>query len=1219
MYKGTILQDASSCPPPVSVSTKILRLLFWSVFAIYGVLAVAFLGLRYWVLPRADQWRPQIEQYASQALGSRVAIDSLSADWSGLNPRLNLSGVRIYDHQADPVLSLPSVAAVLGWRSVLKLSPTLQSLRIDGADLLVRRDSADRLWVAGQSIDLAAPSDHGFTESPALRWLARQRELALHGVTLRWQDEARQAPELRLDGLDLLMRNGVLSHRFSLRVRPPAQLAAKVSLRGELNRSLFARDGSNPASWSGQLYAEVQDAEPAAWAPWVAMPAAQGRYAARAWLQLDHGKFTDLTMDAALRGLNWRAGQSASVSVDSAQWRLQGAPGDLLQFSDLPLARSADGAGVSVTGQADGLWLNLPEIFEHPLALDRAQLDATLTEPAGQPLTLNLRRLQLANPDLDATLHGAWRQQGKSAAGTADLRGSLARASMPAIHRYLPLEVNEDARLWLATGLPAGTVHDATITLAGDLDDFPFSEPGAQGQFRIAGRYQDAVVDYAPAEGKRKAWPRLEQLSGNFAVDKVSLSLDSAGGGLVRTAADQVVSLGAVKAAIPDMEDRAQLHVEGQSSGAVPAYLALAANSPLGELLDGALAEAEGTGQWEVPLALDVPLLNAEDTKVEGRIVFAGNAFRFMPEMPMLTQLRGELAFSELGMSAKEIHARFLGGPARIWGVLEQGSAPLRFEGTLTAAGLGEVSKAPALKRLSGQSAYRGQLNYLKGGAVDIAMESNLDGLAIDMPAPVGKPARGAMPFKLQWGPANDRGPRGRRWLSGSLAENINVLLEYDPADASRAYFARGALGVNRAASLPQRGLTVAATLPELDLDAWDAMKADFDEPSSGRRQPSRVPLLPQPDQINLAADRLRVAGYTLDDLKLAAQRPTASQWRVTVDSRQALGTLEWTEASGAIAGRVTGRFKRLALAGEEDTRQEEDALSAGNDLEDIPAIDLQAEEFSLYGKQLGSLQLIGTNMERGRLWRLDKLQIANDAARLDATGNWRLDGTQRGLTVQANAEFSDLGKFLDRVGLPQTVGGGKGSLEGTVTWRNLPWSHNLAELEGKARVSLDNGRFLHVNSRAARLLELLSLQSLQRLARLDANPGGLLREGFPFDTIRGDMSLSQGVLTTEGYKLSGPVAGIVLAGNTNIVDERWDMRAVVVPNLDASGAAAVTAALVNPLIGLGAFVTQWLLKQPLARAMSSEYAVTGTWDDPKVTPVESRAPTRQQEPQPEH
>ena len=41
-------------------------------------------------------------------------------------------------------------------------------------------------------------------------------------------------------------------------------------------------------------------------------------------------------------------------------------------------------------------------------------------------------------------------------------------------------------------------------------------------------------------------------------------------------------------------------------------------------------------------------------------------------------------------------------------------------------------------------------------------------------------------------------------------------------------------------------------------------------------------------------------------------------------------------------------------------------------------------------------------------------------------------------------------------------------------------------------------------------------------------------------------------------------------------------------------------------LIGLGAFVTQWLLKQPLARAMTMEYAVTGSWDDPKIEPIES-------------
>ena len=48
-----------------------------------------------------------------------------------------------------------------------------------------------------------------------------------------------------------------------------------------------------------------------------------------------------------------------------------------------------------------------------------------------------------------------------------------------------------------------------------------------------------------------------------------------------------------------------------------------------------------------------------------------------------------------------------------------------------------------------------------------------------------------------------------------------------------------------------------------------------------------------------------------------------------------------------------------------------------------------------------------------------------------------------------------------------------------------------------------------------------------------------------------------------------------------------------------------MTALAVNPLIGLGAFVTQWLLKHPLASAMTMEYAVTGTWDDPKIDPLD--------------
>ena len=45
-------------------------------------------------------------------------------------------------------------------------------------------------------------------------------------------------------------------------------------------------------------------------------------------------------------------------------------------------------------------------------------------------------------------------------------------------------------------------------------------------------------------------------------------------------------------------------------------------------------------------------------------------------------------------------------------------------------------------------------------------------------------------------------------------------------------------------------------------------------------------------------------------------------------------------------------------------------------------------------------------------------------------------------------------------------------------------------------------------------------------------------------------MKLSDGVLRTDGYKVNGPVAAIVLAGDVNVVQERWNLKAVVIPNL---------------------------------------------------------------------
>ncbi|MCD0503745.1 hypothetical protein LPZ50_12040 [Bordetella petrii] len=686
-----------------------------------------------------DQWRPRIEAYASDTLGARVDIGHIQADWRGLNPRLTLSSVAIYDNSPDPVLSLPSVSAVLAWRSVLLLSPQLLSLRVDGPELQVRRDAGNYLWVAGQSIDLDRPGDPK-EQSRLLRWLGSQRDLALANATLHWRDERRGAPDVTLRNVSLRLYNGTLAHRFSLSAEPPAGLARSLALRGRLSRNPLL---VGKQRWTGELYAELNDAEPSAWAPWLDVPTVAGRVSTRAWATLDEGMVSNVTLDAAVRGLRWQAqGDTTAVEVAEATLRLQGAPGDVVQFADVPLVRGDEGAGMALQGQLSNVRANLPHTFDPALLqADTIRLDASLRHPPKQPAVLDVRQLDIVNADLDARLHGRWSAQGKTAAGTADFQGNLARAAMPAIHKYLPLTVNPDAREWLARGLPAGQARDAAVTVKGDLDDFPFEDPDDVGEFRIAGSYAGAIVDYAPAHGNTKAWPRLENLAGNFAVDKVGLSLDSPGGGIVHTGEGHTVTLGAVTASIPDMEHRSTLYVDGHTSGPVPAYLALAANSPLGGLLDGVLDSAEGTGSWQVPLKLEVPLLDSDNAKVDGHIVFAGNNFRFVPQMPELHDVRGDLHFSEQGVRTDELRTEFLGGPARIAGKLEHGGDALKFDGTLTAAGLGQLSSSPVLERLSGQTPYHGRLGYGAGGALDISVESTLAGLGIDLPAPVGKPA----------------------------------------------------------------------------------------------------------------------------------------------------------------------------------------------------------------------------------------------------------------------------------------------------------------------------------------------------------------------------------------------------------------------------------------------------------------------------------------------
>jgi uncharacterized protein YhdP len=210
---------------------------------------------------------------------------------------------------------------------------------------------------------------------------------------------------------------------------------------------------------------------------------------------------------------------------------------------------------------------------------------------------------------------------------------------------------------------------------------------------------------------------------------------------------------------------------------------------------------------------------------------------------------------------------------------------------------------------------------------------------------------------------------------------------------------------------------------------------------------------------------------------------------------------------------------------------------------------------------------------------------------------------------LDAQINISNLGKLSDQLGYENRAGEGSGTITAKIDWINFPWLFSYSGLNGQVNIDLKDGVFQHVNSRSARLLEVLSLQSLQRILSFNFRTGDEFKDGFPWSKINGDLTLVQGVVTTNDLVVRSPIARIALTGGSDLNQKKWDMKADVRPILDMSGAAVATAFVVNPIAGLSALVSQFLLRNPIERAMSAKYEVKGPWDDPELIPIGAPTP----------
>ncbi|NEX62003.1 YhdP family protein [Noviherbaspirillum galbum] len=914
----------------------------------------------------------------------------------------------------------------------------------------------------------------------------------------------------------------------------------------------------------------------------------------------------------------------AKTATTPAQAAVPAIPG----IENLTGRVDANDRGGSFSLASEQLKLRLPGYFSEPdVPLDRLAMQAGWAFQDNNRLLLDVQKMEFAQDQLHGSLTGKHllsldESPGKPH-GQIDLNGRFNGLEIAKVGRYLPLQTPQGLRDWLTGALVGGTANDVKLRIKGDLAQFPFQagkggKPGSRGEFSVNAKIANGALNYAPGhagkDGSAPLWPLLENINGSISFEHARMEVHAA------SARTSGVDLANVKAVIPDLgAHERELQIDGEAQGPLQEFIRFTNTSPVEDWIGQFTSETEATGNARLGLKLQMPLARLPDTKVKGTLQFNGNTVALSKIIPPLSNATGKLEFYERGFTLGGVRASFLGGPVTLSGGTQRdGNIVVKGEGNLTADGVRKVYATPmtqrSSERITGGARYATTIR-VRNHRPEIVVESNLAGLGLDFPVPLRKTASESLPlrFEMTGLPSNDPALL-RDELKLSLGSAISARYERQKGADKEAEWrvVRGGIGVNVPAPIPDSGVSANVSLRSLDIDAWRRAASSIVTTQSqasspagtGKEANDQLSIMQyiDPDILAARATELTIMDKKLDNVVVGASHQKGV-WQANIDSDQASGYVTWNEAPAGQPGlgRVTARLSSLIIP-KSAASDVGDLLEGKNATTQIPALDIVAENFELFGKKFGHVELLANNVRgpAGREWRINKLAMVNADAELNGTGKWISRDSDSVSSLNYTLNIIDAGRLLDRLGFPNVLRGGNGKMEGEISWKGLPFSLDIPSLSGQVKLDMASGQFLKVDPGAAKLLGVLSLQSLPRRLALDFRD--VFSEGFAFDGITANAAIAQGVARTDNFKMRGSAATVLIDGNADIAKEAQNLHVVVIPELNVGAASVVYGLAVNPVIGVGTFLAQLFLRDPLMKAFTFEYQITGPFKDPVVT-----------------
>ncbi|MCB1768081.1 MAG: TIGR02099 family protein [Candidatus Competibacteraceae bacterium] len=1170
---------------------------------------------QWWVLPRLNDYRDDLASALGDALHLPVRIEAVTATLDGGRLALALRGVSLDDPGRQDTLAYFKQAAITLnlWRSLQEWRPVVGRIRLEGASVTLEPgpDGLSRFFAPA-----SVPPDEN---KPALTTAVahplfdlRQLDLVGEQVTLRRSDGfAWQLlqPYLRLQDAAGGRR---LALTADLPTPPGGRLELTVErsplddqgtaergwrLRGQIQAAAGATEVHSPtefeatqtsAGWQA-IVRNLRAEYLLAWAmPWLSETARQ-------WLNPlnPRGHLPEITLSAdPVAGTYQLAVALQGFSVDSTH----GLPG----FDNVTGRLTFTPGQGQVALNCRTVQVDTAGLLRAPIILNT--LNGTVAwrrSPEG--LHLDSAGLELANADLNGRFWGSVIVPDHGGPAL-DIQGHYHDVQVKQAWRYLPVAVIPPQGVaWLDRALVDGRVATGELIFRGPPAAFPFDRD--EGLFETRFQVENAVLDYAPG------WPRLERLQAEVRFRNRGLTVEARSGQLLDGRLEEATTR------IADLS-KVVVEVQGRAKGPGASMWQALRDSPVGRELHEDLPDLQIGGVSTLDLALTLPT-DGRPGQVRGRVGLLDNDVTLPARKVALDRLRGTAHFTETSLEIRDVQALWRDAPIRLDLELADRELRTQIAGKLGLAALAGPSAAAALKsQITGVSDWKAALvvpthRREQESAFSLELRSDLRGVAINLPAPLGKTAGESRPLRITVRPVE----RDRSVVALDYAPETQALVELAGLlDTPR--FERGELRIGAGpARLPdKRGLAIVADLPRW---TW-AAPVDRSSPgqngegsagcrrASGASSDADLNPLAVVSHLEARIGQWVVAGQSFDGVTIRAHRdPQGLQ--VALDS-EALAGQATVPDRPTPARPLNIALQRLWIqrATDDGNRASRVKPTAAANPCQLPPLTLTAADLRLNDQALGRLRLAITPRFNGV--RLSGIELRSAQQQIDADGEWWWNGDRQASRITAEFRSPALGDTLAVFGYPESgIARGPTKARLDAEWAaGLP-DFALERISGTLGFEIGPGQLLEINPGLGRMLGLFSVQNLSRRLSLDFSD--LFQPGTSFDRISGEFVFKNGQARTDNLNIDAPAAQIEIRGRVGLRDRDYDQHITVTPQLGV--ALPVAGAIVGgPAAGAAVFVAERLLQKGIEQATQYQYRLTGSWDDPVLEPRQIPAET---------